>query len=36
VIELLDRSEAIQGHRKEIDKARKQFEKSCGGGEGDD
>jgi eukaryotic-like serine/threonine-protein kinase len=36
VIELLDRSEAIQGHRKEIDKARKQFEKSCEGGEGDD
>jgi eukaryotic-like serine/threonine-protein kinase len=35
VIELLDRSEAIQGHRKEIDKARKQFEKDCDG-EGDD
>jgi predicted Ser/Thr protein kinase len=35
VIELLDRSEAVQGHRKEIDKARKQFEKSCERGKGE-
>ncbi len=29
VLELLDRSESIQGHRKEIDQLRKQAEKSC-------
>ena len=30
VTELLDRSEEIQGHRKEIDRLRKQVEKRCG------
>jgi tRNA A-37 threonylcarbamoyl transferase component Bud32 len=30
VIELLDRSEQIQGHRGDINKARKQYEKQCG------
>jgi transcription initiation factor IIE alpha subunit len=30
VLELLDRSESIQGHRKEIDELRKDAERSCG------
>jgi eukaryotic-like serine/threonine-protein kinase len=30
VLDLLDRSESIQGHRKEIDRLRKDAEKSCG------
>jgi eukaryotic-like serine/threonine-protein kinase len=30
VLDLLDQSEAIQGHRKEIDRLRKQAEKTCG------
>ena len=34
VAELLDRSEQIQGHRKEIDRLRKQVEKRCAGDEG--
>ncbi len=34
VTELLDRSEQIQGHRKEIDRLRKQVEKRCAGDEG--
>jgi hypothetical protein len=35
VLDLLDRSEAVQGHRKEIDRLRKQAEKSCRpGGQG--
>jgi eukaryotic-like serine/threonine-protein kinase len=31
VSDLLDRSQAIQGHRKEIDQLRKQVDKRCGG-----
>jgi hypothetical protein len=30
VIELLDRSEQIQGHRGDINKARRQYERQCG------
>jgi serine/threonine-protein kinase len=30
VLDLLDRSESIQGHRKEIDRLRKDVEKTCG------
>jgi hypothetical protein len=33
VVGLLDRSERIQGHRKEIDELRRQWEKSCAPGE---
>jgi serine/threonine-protein kinase len=32
VADLLDRSEAVQGRRKEIDKLRRQVERRCGGG----
>ena len=34
VLALLDRSEAIQGHRKEIDRLRRQAEKQCSDGRG--
>ena len=34
VLELLDRSEAVQGHRREIDRLRKRAEKPCDGNEG--
>ena len=33
VVELLDRSEQVQGKRKEISRLRKEAEKSCGGGD---
>jgi serine/threonine protein kinase len=33
VLKLLDRSEAVQGHRREIDRLRKQAGKRCGGDE---
>ena len=38
VIELLDRSEEVQGQRKEIDRLRKEAERRCeeGGGKGED
>jgi eukaryotic-like serine/threonine-protein kinase len=36
VADLLGRSEAVQGHRKEIDKLRRQVERRCGGGGGAD
>jgi tRNA A-37 threonylcarbamoyl transferase component Bud32 len=35
ILELLDRSEEIQGRRGEIQRLRKETERSCGGGEGD-
>jgi serine/threonine-protein kinase len=34
VLQLLDRSETVQGHRREIDRLRKQAEKACDGDEG--
>jgi transcription initiation factor IIE alpha subunit len=34
VLELLDRSQAVQGHRREIDRLRKQAEKACDRDEG--
>jgi serine/threonine-protein kinase len=34
VLDLLDRSERIQGHRKEIDRLRKEVDRRCGGGHG--
>jgi len=37
VLELLDRSEQVQGQRKEIDRLRREAERDCGGdGDGDD
>jgi hypothetical protein len=34
VLDLLDRSESIQGHRKEIDRLRRDAERSCEDGRG--
>jgi serine/threonine-protein kinase len=34
VLELLDRSQQVQGHRKEIDRLRREAVRACGGGEG--
>jgi serine/threonine-protein kinase len=34
VLELLDRSQAVQGHRKEIDDLRREADRQCGGGRG--
>lgn len=34
VLALLDRSEAVQGQRKEIDRLRREARKTCGGGGG--
>jgi len=31
VLALLDRSQQVQGHRKEIDRLRREAEKRCGG-----
>ena len=38
MLELLDRSEEVQGKRKEIDRLRKEAERRCeeGGGKGED
>jgi eukaryotic-like serine/threonine-protein kinase len=36
VVKLLDRSEAVQGHRREIEEARAQASRSCDGGDGDE
>jgi hypothetical protein len=36
VLPLLDRSEAVQGERREIDALRRDWEERCTGGDGDD
>jgi hypothetical protein len=36
VLELLDRSQSVQGQRSEIDRLRRDAERTCDGGEGDD
>jgi len=36
VLDLLDRSQQVQGKRKEIDRLRREAERTCGGGKGDE